>query len=748
MIVLLAAIVPLLASQQVAATSTQDLGAPGDLNNVTGLKASEIGEDGTFRWGGDQVGIDLQPMGWPLYTTLYVQGVRPEGFPLAQVGAGANGKGLGVQEIPRNPSTLEYRLPVASLLNINPRIELTSTLFQPPGDARILGIVYYRIEERTGPGPSLPSLWPALPLILSVLLTYLAVSRLMVVVGWGSQAGDRRLWSIALVLALVWGIGIGVLNAVERPWLVFYSWYIIVPPLVILLVVPWLSTLRSPMSRAVTIAVSAEGKSQEALAEKAWPIALALTAASLLVLLWHLLAPAEPQVEDPTHNISWGVSFYTSLPWPFQVAGVALVIGSLAWAWFAPTAPIDTVQNNNLKQDSNYSIKQESSLGRWVGGALTNPSVVIPIVGMILFALLPVAYSEGDSNEFDTKIPKGAIWRERELIDFYVKVRLWRLLEWILPRPSQIYELVAVLAGGLYLAGAGLVGRTLGRSKTDALIIVGALAATGNILFFFRYIESYALVTALSVFVLWACWRYTEGKLSFGAVGALATLTPLVHGSALWWGPMVAAAWLLRARQYPPETRWRMALADLRDGVGVGLAIVLVVVSIMMIDAYDLERLQVGLGEMGGGDARTLLPLFTIETRFEHYAFFSWSHLGAVVQEQLLTAPMALLTLGIVAALAWRGVRQVAARTPAFVTLAVGAAGMLFYSITWNPDLGPRNDWDLLALPALPLTMMAIYLLLQLPRSKARRLALTAYLSMSGVHAAAWFLLHYLGIRY
>jgi hypothetical protein len=78
----------------------------------------------------------------------------------------------------------------------------------------------------------------------------------------------------------------------------------------------------------------------------------------------------------------------------------------------------------------------------------------------------------------------------------------------------------------------------------------------------------------------------------------------------------------------------------------------------------------------------------------------------------------------------------------------IGAAAMFFYSITWNPDLGPRSDWDLLALPALPLTLLATYLLLQLPHGKARRVALAAYLSMSAVHAAGWVLLHVLNIRY
>ncbi|MEO5953488.1 MAG: hypothetical protein ABIQ44_13565, partial [Chloroflexia bacterium] len=115
LVVLLAAVVPLLLGQQVAATATQELGAKGDLLNVTGLRESETGQDRLFRWSDERVSILLQPLGWPLYTSLYVQGVRPEDQPLAQVGAEANGKSLGVQEIPRSPSMLEYRMPIASL---------------------------------------------------------------------------------------------------------------------------------------------------------------------------------------------------------------------------------------------------------------------------------------------------------------------------------------------------------------------------------------------------------------------------------------------------------------------------------------------------------------------------------------------------------------------------------------------------------------------------------------------------------
>ena len=98
--------------------------------------------------------------------------------------------------------------------------------------------------------------------------------------------------------------------------------------------------------------------------------------------------------------------------------------------------------------------------------------------------------------------------------------------------------------------------------------------------------------------------------------------------------------------------------------------------------------------------------------------------------------------------MSWGQVRALFRATPALLTLGVGAISALFYTISWNPDLGPRNDWDLLALSAVPLTLLAVYLLLRLPAGRPKRLALAAYLSISAVHTAGWVLLHTLGIRY
>ncbi|MDQ2807965.1 MAG: hypothetical protein M3Z04_13810, partial [Chloroflexota bacterium] len=313
--------------------------------------------------------------------------------------------------------------------------------------------------------------------------------------------------------------------------------------------------------------------------------------------------------------------------------------------------------------------------------------------------------------------------------------------------PSQLYAAIDTLAGGVYLWGAWLLGGALGRDRRERWLIIAALCALGNILLFFGYVESYSLVAVGGLLVLWACWQYTQGRVGFGTVGALATLTPMFHGSAVWWGPMALAAWLVRTVRHPAVERRRLALAEGWEGVSVGLAALGLLAFVMLADGYDLDRLHAGLASLGGGDGLTMMHPFTAQQGAEHYALFSWANLGAVVQEQLLTAPLALLTLGLTLALAWPGVRRLARAVPAYGVLAVGAAGMLFYSITWNPDIGPRNDWDLLSQPAPALTLLAVYGLLHLPAGRARRLALTAYLSVSAVHAAAWVALHALGIR-
>ena len=733
LLVLAAVAIPLLLGQQWPATITQALGE-GDFPPPTtsGLyERSETSPAGPFRWSGDRVTLGLEPLGYPLEVRLRVQGERPTAAPPALLGAAAGGRNLGVQPLARAAADVTYRLPAPALLAINPTLLLTSTVFQPPGDPRRLGIVFYTVETRNS-GPSLPAPWPALALLLSGLLAYAA-----------ALAVTRRLRP-ALVVALAWGLALGACTALARPWLVFHAWYWPVPPLVVLLLVPW---GRAAATRRIHPRAPVPAPPHPIITARPWPLAGAVIAGALAVLAWHFIAPQIPSGIGYSDNWTWGVAFYGTLPWPLQAAGLGVVLAALLWAGTSKidlsALPRNEVGDDSAPPDPVLSPIQTSEFR--IQHAALAAAVAL---GVLLFSLLPARAAEGDSTEFDRRIPRGDLWRERELLDWYFKAKLWRVLREWLPLPSQVYAVVATLAGGLYLAGAGLLGRALGRTRGEAWTILAALCAVGNILLFFGYVESYALLAAGSLLVIWACWRYTEGRLGFGWVGLLATGTALLHGSALWWGLMVIAAWIGRAWSLPADQRWRTALAEGAEGVAVGLAVVLLMVSAMLLDGYDWARLQIGLTTLGGGDGHTMMQLLRTESRFEHYTFFSWAHLGGVVQEQLLTAPLALLTIVLTLALAGPGVRALARAVPPLRTLAVGAAAVFFYSITWNADLGPRSDWDLLSLPALPLTLLAVYLLLHLPPGRARRLALAAYLSVSAVHAAAWVALHALGLPF
>ncbi|MGI8587139.1 MAG: hypothetical protein ACR2M0_05555 [Chloroflexia bacterium] len=752
--------VPLLIGQQTPASITKNIGEGEFLYNATGFfPHGEQSPEGPFRWSGPSANLDLPPLGYPLRVRLRVQGARPEDQPPAQFGASAGGQSFGVRELPRAPTEVNYNLPFAAMLSVNPRLELTSTVFQPPTDPRELGTAFFRVETYNDVSPSWPAPWPATGLLLGTLLTYVAARALT----------HRTRPAIALAVAI--GIAAGLLNAFERPWLIFYAWYLVAPPPVIMLLLPWLRPAVGGQPSVVGDQWSVIGAREPAfpdaesalrtphsaieepdVTDRPWPITLFVTAAALAVLAWHFISPLIPSGIGFSDNATWGTAFYAELPPPLQALGVIVVVVAIAWALVSgQRSAADGWRSTDgavsySKQQSAVSRQQPEA--RAPQSAIRNPQSALVLGGVALFSLLPARVSQGDSLEFDRRIPRGDLWRERELLDWYLHARLWAVLQAWLPKPTQVYALVSTLAGGAYLAGAWLLGRAFGRDRREIWLLIAALVAIGNIVLFFGYVESYSLLAAGSLFVIWACRQYTDGRIRFGAVGAIATVTALLHGSALWWGPMVLAAWLLRARALPEATRWKTARREGLEGVGVGLAMLVLMFSVMLIERYDYTRLQIGLATLGGGDSNTLMQLVATQTRFEHYTFFTWAHLGAVVQEQLLTAPLALLTVLAVLAAAWQGVRRLAGAAPGLITLAVGAASVFFYSISWNADLGSRSDWDLLSLPALPMSLLAVYLLIHLPPGRARRLALTAYLSMSAVHAAAWVLLHALGLPF
>ena len=129
-------------------------------------------------------------------------------------------------------------------------------------------------------------------------------------------------------------------------------------------------------------------------------------------------------------------------------------------------------------------------------------------------------------------------------------------------------------------------------------------------------------------------------------------------------------------------------------------------------------------------------------------------HLGAILQEQLLIAPLALATC-VLALVGLRVPREVNPARRQIAVLAAAAGAALFFSVTWNPDLGPRQDWDLLSLPGIPLSLLAGALLAtRWPRSDDTERPYTRTLTYVGSvlvaasawHALSWLLANALGL--
>jgi hypothetical protein len=85
--------------------------------------------------------------------------------------------------------------------------------------------------------------------------------------------------------------------------------------------------------------------------------------------------------------------------------------------------------------------------------------------------------------------------------------------------PEVAIALLSMLAGSLYLWSALYVGRLLGRTPWNALLIVIALLATGSSQLWFGHIENYSMVTAVCFLSITLAVGYLRGDKSALARG-------------------------------------------------------------------------------------------------------------------------------------------------------------------------------------------------------------------------------------
>jgi hypothetical protein len=249
------------------------------------------------------------------------------------------------------------------------------------------------------------------------------------------------------------------------------------------------------------------------------------------------------------------------------------------------------------------------------------------------------------------------------------------------------------------------------------------------------------------VWFLVAALMYVRGSAPAYVPAALLALAIWMHPLAGFLLPALAAALVLR------RDAARNTLRDAGSMLAAGLLVSMLVASVFLLEGYSWERWAVARGQLGGVDPGLFKPLLEVTGANEYYPILSLQHLGAVIQQQLLVAPLS-LAVCVLAWVAFRSKWQAARREIALVAVAVTSA--LLFSVTWNPDLGARRDWDLLSLPAIPLGLLAGALLASgwpLDRDAETRpyAATLAYagsvlVAAQGWHMLAWLLANALGV--
>lgn len=694
-----------------------------------------------YRWTRAEASVRLPEVGLPApwELVLYLSGQPARTTPLFLA---VDGHALGRLDVAPNGGAYSLVLagnspPVARTIEL----ELRTSPFFPPNDPRELGVAVERIELRTlGGGLRGIALGPFLLFLGLSLLVYGGLARLsgsrLVGLGAGAAvvgfacAGVHRYWPTQQVRPLPWAAVIG---SVALLGLVYG---------------PAVRRDLGGLFRAVAAGRVAPRQAGAVAVPRGW--LWAMGAGAFLVLALHLAAPRLPVEQGPYENFSWGVHFFARFP--------------VAWRWGAALATAAVCLGSGWLAGALLWLSFRARRCR-----LRNAFLAIGLAAVLsvaLFWFLRTRCFYGDWEEIVEDISLGALWRERSPLDFLLRAWLGRALAaqwpaWLrvapplsgcLVHPAAATDTSGALrgalgalscfVGGLFVAGVSALAAALFPQRLERTLFVLLMVGQGTALLFAGYIEMYTMVTAALVVCLLFGVLALQRRVGFvWAVWAFA-LAVATHLQAAYLAPaLLYVVW-----NAVPEGRSKRIRA-LLEAVVAGLLLLVLVAGIFLLLGYDPGRLRWASRGLGGVDGVFFKHLLRpAPEAHEPYPILSWEHLRAVLNQQLLAAPLSLYAVVATVAAFGRRLRALLADR-IFVFLLVAALPALFFTWVYNPDLGARQDWDLLAPPFVLLTAAAAYLVLGRIRPARTRLSgAIVWLSASLLHSVSWLWLNRLGL--
>ncbi|MDA0746579.1 MAG: tetratricopeptide repeat protein, partial [bacterium] len=394
------------------------------------------------------------------------------------------------------------------------------------------------------------------------------------------------------------------------------------------------------------------------------PIAKA-TLATGLFLLAHLLL-AHWQSPYPF----WGLDLLTYHPTWLQIP----------FALFASLLLLPPARDQILQLFKRLSPLLDHRTGR---AALS--FILILALAILFYFFRSAVHLLGDGYLYLRELD-NAVWNELPRVD-RAPLTFWitRTLHNLGGSAQTTYRIYSFASGLFYLALIFPIARTLGRNRTESIATGAFLLSAGFLQLFCGYVENYALLLPALLLYFLAGLRALQNQLSpWIPALALAFFLPL-HFAFLAFLPSLAL--LLWLCEKPTGLR-----SIIRASAPLVTLPLIVLTILFMLGIHPFAYFK----KLASGH---LLPLFSEPDFYQPYRLFSLAHLLDVLNQQLLVAPAACLTIFLI--------RKQKSLDPPQLFLLTATLFSLLFTFLANPEIGAFRDWDILVLPALPFSLWA-----------------------------------------
>jgi hypothetical protein len=345
-------------------------------------------------------------------------------------------------------------------------------------------------------------------------------------------------------------------------------------------------------------------------------------------------------------------------------------------------------------------------------------SLVIAIACAYVFFLLRNEFVNEDGRHFLARfledIPtKGAHVTHDEMWELYIHSKVWSWANthfgWSV---IQTYQRLSVVAGGIFVFILLRLCLILDPTRPFALFL--CVTAAGYMQLFFGDVENYTLTAVLVTAYIFAAIAHLQGRIPVTWPSAVLGLAITFHLLAGFLIPSLVYLWWSEGRRHG----WRA----LGPAVALFAGIIFVTLVFFHYNHLPISALFYQSHAFGHGGhillmlARPSLPYY-------------WQQLNLII---LLFPPFLLmLPLLIYRRIPWN---------PTNVFLGLATASLLVFQLSWNAQLGVYNDWNLFAMPAIPLSILVwsnFFTNVMIAR-KAEVAVLVV--GLAGMHSFAWIL--------